>query len=97
MDALKYLKAKAKGQASITKPLMPNGEWDGGTIIVSVPGGYDPTTGAALPPVETGMQIADLTRDKEAAAKAITAAQDALDKAQAAHDAFDVVIADANK
>lgn len=81
MDALKYLAARAKGQASMVSH-------GAETILVSVPDGFDPETGEPKPNRDTGYQRADIENMANAAFKAVEDAQAALDKAIATQDAF---------
>jgi hypothetical protein len=84
MDALTYLAAKAEGKASI----ISHGDE---TILVSLPGGFDPSTGQALPPKETGYQRADIYAMREAAIQAVAHAEAALDEAKRRAAAFEEV------
>ncbi len=86
MDAVRYLAAKKKKQASI----VAHGK--GETILVSMPGGYDPGTGAALPKEERGYQKADIKAMCDACDEEISRAEDALDKALERKAAFQEVM-----
>lgn len=88
MDIDKYSAGKAKGLSSIEL----HGD---STLLVSYPDGYAEATGEPKPPVERGYQPADIAAMKESAVAAVTAAEDALAKAQARVDLHDALLADA--
>ena len=67
MDAVQYLAAKAKGQASIISHVTEGNE----TVLVSMPDGYDPATGDPKPLKEEGMQRSQFHEAHAAAVKAL--------------------------
>lgn len=85
MDPVRYLAAKARGQASIIKH-------DGETILVSMPGGYDPVTGDPLPPQEVGYQRKDIVAMRTAAEADVASIDESRGKAQQRLEAFDTVL-----
>jgi hypothetical protein len=85
MNPVLYLAAKAKGKASIVSH-------GGDTILVSMPAGYDPDTGAALPPKEAGYQRNDIAAMRESAAAHVVEAEAALERARERLAAFDDVL-----
>lgn len=87
MDIEKYIAGKAKGLSGVTL----QGD---STLLCKWPDGFDPTTGAPNPPKEQGYQPADIAAMKTAAVDAVTAAQDALSKAQARVGMHDTLLAD---
>lgn len=87
MDIDKYIAGKQTGVSKIEL-------YGQTTLLVTVPGGFDADTGAALSPKEQGFQPADLEAMRENAAQAVVTAKEALAKAQARLAAFDVVLAD---
>lgn len=88
MDIDKYIAGKAAGISKVQL----HGDT---TLLLTVPGGFDPDTGAPLPAKEQGYQLADLDAMRESAVKGVTDAEDALAKAQARVAAFDVLLNDA--
>jgi len=68
MDAVKYLAAKAKGQASIISHVVPGNE----TVLVSMPDGWNSETGEPNPPKEEGLQCSSFHEAHKAAIKAHT-------------------------
>ncbi len=88
MDIEKYIAGKAKGLSGI--------ELQGdSTLLIKWPGGFDGETGDPKPPIERGYQPADIAAMKVLAVDAVTAAQDALTKAQARVAMHDELLADA--
>ncbi len=88
MDIEKYIAGKAKGLSGIEL----HGD---STLLCKWPGGFDAETGEPKPPIERGYQPADLAAMKVAAVDAVTAAEDALAKAQARIAMHDDLLADA--
>ena len=69
MDLTTYSSgAKASGDAGVTKH-------GSGTLLVKVPGGFDPATGAKKPPIEIGLQREDIVKQRDALAAQVTALQ----------------------
>lgn len=90
MDLSKYAAGKASGDSSVALQ-------GSTTLLVRVPGGFDPESGVKRPSVEQGFQRADLAKAREAAADAVTAAQAEVTKAQAHLASCDVLLADADE
>lgn len=88
MDIEKYTAGKKTGISGIElhEPT---------TLLVRWPDGFDPETGEPMPPKEQGYQLADIEAMAKAAQEAITAAEDALIKAQDRALMFDGLVADA--
>lgn len=87
MDIEKYTAGKARGLSSVTL----QGD---STLLIKWPDGFDPATGEAKSPVERGYQPADIAAMKVAAQDAVTAAEDALSRAEAKVSMHDDLLAD---
>lgn len=88
MDIDKYLAGKASGVSKIAL----QGK---GTLLITWPDGYDPDTGAALPPKEQGFQRDDLVAMHKSAVQAVTDAESALAKARARRDGLTALLLEA--
>lgn len=87
MDIDKFIAGKATGASKVEL----HGET---TLLISWPGGFDPDTGAALPPKEQGFQPADIYAMRNSAAQSVETAENALNAARTRLSAFDELLAD---
>lgn len=78
MDIEKYTKIELQGMS---------------TLLITAPGGFDPETGAALPPKDQGFQPDTLKDMRKSAVDAVIATQEALAKAEARLAKLDEVLA----
>lgn len=86
MDALRYVKGKG-GDSRIER----HGKT---TILITMPGGFDPDTGAPKEPIQQGFQRADIAALVAAGNAAVAEAEKALAAAQAQRDAAKALLAE---
>lgn len=87
MDLTTYsASAKSSGDAGVVKH-------GSGTLLVKVPGGFDPATGAKKPPIEIGLQREDIVKMRDAAAVQLA---DQVATLQAHLDALNTLLTDAD-
>ena len=89
MTAHLYVAGKATGESEIIR----HGD---STLLVRIPGGFDATTGAKLPPVESGLQRSDIQAARDRVAAEVAQIEAHLASAKEALAAHDVMLADAD-
>ncbi len=89
MNREQYEAAKAAGDAGVVL----HGE---ATLLVKSPGGFDPATGAKLPPTEMGVQRADLRATRDALEGHLVTLHDQILAIEGEIDGMDALLADAD-
>lgn len=65
------------------------------TVLVSVPGGFDPQTGKKLPPQEAGFQLPDLHAARDQAVADVEQAEAVLQRVKEVLGTLETLVADA--